>query len=383
GDNFAYVEAVRQLAEEEDCLLIDLFAETKTILETATSTYANYLMALKPNDLTGVWPSGYDTTYGNGSLGYTGIEATHYNKYGAFITAAKVAENIIGMKDEKHNEGKEYFDFVSSVGTPKTYIDPSNLMSKTAVAAVEGLFKTISVTNPDRQYPDPVAVVNLISAISAKTVTQDNYLQIGEECEAARAAYNNLNVDDRSAVTNLSDLVAAESAVETLIDANRVSPVKVIWFDPSSMETATITTSIACTGLVDLGEDIAPTQFTIVGASGKAVDVKAGSASFNYGGKDYSVSKYLSMGGSASFGSSRYVEFSVDGACKITVVAKSTGSSDRTLNLVDSSNNPVTSFAANTSQSITTQDIASAGTYRLGSAGSGIYIYSIIIEYFA
>ena len=31
GENFAYVEAVRQLAEEENCLLIDLFAESKTI----------------------------------------------------------------------------------------------------------------------------------------------------------------------------------------------------------------------------------------------------------------------------------------------------------------------------------------------------------------
>ncbi|MGN1103599.1 MAG: hypothetical protein ACI4QI_01865 [Candidatus Coproplasma sp.] len=383
GDNFAYVQAVRQLAEEEDCLLIDLFAETKTILETATSTYANYLMALKPNELTGAWPSGYDTTYGNGSLGYTGIEATHYNKYGAFVTAAKVAENIISMKDEKHNDGKEYFDFVSSVGNPETYVDPSNLMSKTSVAAVEGLFKTINVTNPDRQYPDPAEVVTMISAISAKTITQDNYQQIGEECEAARAAYNNLNVDDRSAVTNYNDLVTAEKAVEELIDANRVSPVKVIRFDPSTMDVATITSTVACAGLVDVGEDASPTQFSIVGASGKAVDVKSGSASFNYSGTDYSVSKYVSMGGSASFNSGRYIEFSVDGACKITVVAKSSGSSDRTLNLVDSSNAVVTSFAANGSQSLTTQDISSAGTYKLGSAGSGIYVYAIIIEYFA
>ncbi|MGN0807358.1 MAG: GDSL-type esterase/lipase family protein [Candidatus Coproplasma sp.] len=383
GENFAYVQAVRQLAEEEDCLLIDLFADTKNILETATSTYANYLIALKPNDLTGEWPSGYDTTYGNGSLGYTGIEATHYNKYGAFITAAKVAENIISMNGETHNGGKEYFDFVSSVSNPKTYVDPSNLMSKTAVAAVEELFKTVNVTNPDRQYPDPAEVVNMISAISANTVTQDNYEQIGEECEAAREAYNNLNVDDRSAVTNYNDLVAAETAVAQFVEANRVSPVKVIRFDPSTMEVATITSSVVCAGLVDVGEDTSPTQFTIVGASGKAVDVKSGSASFNYSGTDYSVSKYVSMGGSASFSASRYIEFSVEGACKITVVAKSTGSDNRTLNLVDSSNAAVTSFAANTSQSITTQDITSAGTYKLGSAGSGIYVYAIIIEYFA
>ena len=99
GENFAYVEAVRQLAEEEDCLLIDLFADSKTLLETATSTYANYLMALKPNELTGTWPLGYDSAYGNVDAGYTGIEATHYNKYGAYLQAAFVAEHILSDKD--------------------------------------------------------------------------------------------------------------------------------------------------------------------------------------------------------------------------------------------------------------------------------------------
>ena len=72
GENFAYVEAVRQLAEEEECLLIDLFAESKEMLETATQSYANYMMALKPNELTGTWPTGYDATYGDTEAGYTG-----------------------------------------------------------------------------------------------------------------------------------------------------------------------------------------------------------------------------------------------------------------------------------------------------------------------
>ena len=34
----------------------------------------------------------YDFTYKNTANGYEGIEATHYNKYGAFIEAAYIAE---------------------------------------------------------------------------------------------------------------------------------------------------------------------------------------------------------------------------------------------------------------------------------------------------
>ena len=89
------------------------------------------------------------------------------------------------------------------------------------------------------------------------------------------------------------------------------------------------------------------------------------------------------MGGSASFGSSRYIEFTTEGACTITVVAKSSGSTDRVVNLVSKgSKTPIVSFAANVSLSITSQELTSAGTYQLGSASSGLYILYIIIEYF-
>ena len=142
GDNFAYVEAVRQLAKQETCLLIDLFNDTKEMLETATPTYANYLMSLKPNDLVGSWPIDYDVTYGDASKGYTGIEATHYNKYGAFLQAAKIAENIINYNNENIlTEPIDIYSFQDNVlQYPKAYVDPSNLMSKTIVNKIESLF---------------------------------------------------------------------------------------------------------------------------------------------------------------------------------------------------------------------------------------------------
>lgn len=393
GKDFAYVKAVRQLAEEEDCLLIDLFEDTKTMLETATKDFANYLMAIVPNDLNnGPWPSGYDSAYGNAAVGFTKVEATHYNKYGAFLTAAKVAEHIIasGKAKEVHN-GDEYFTFTSRVKTsPSEYIDPSNLMSKTKVAAVETLFTEVSPTNPNRSYPDPQAVVAKINEVCVGEVTAENYLSYKEKCDEALSAYNGLNVDDRAAVNNYALLLEYVAAVEAQVEAARPKPTEIAVFNVSGQAAKTITASESFEVDILYGEGSAESgatgekmQFTVVGAEGKAVDIKSGSASFNYDGTQYSVSSLLSMGGSASFNASRYVEFTVTKACRVTVVAKSTGSDDRTLNLVVAGTTaPITAFAANASQSITSSDL-DAGTYRLGSAGSGIYIISIIVEYYS
>lgn len=370
GENFAYVQAVRQLAEEENCLLIDLFAESKTILETATPTYANYLMALKPNDLTGQWPTGYDGAYGNADAGYTGIEATHYNKYGAFIQAARLAELILAS-DKVAKDG-ERFNFSDHIlTTPEKYIDPSNLIGKNTVAEIEALLEVINVTNPDRVYPDPAEVVAAISAIAGMgEVTADNYLDVQAKCEAARAAYNGLNVDDRSAVTNLADLEAAEAAVEAVIKALRPDPVKTVVFKADDLEGTLYDSTVTENG------------FTLVGTSDKSMEKKSKKVTFTYADVTYNTSYGLSMGGSAKFGTSRYVSFTTEGACTITIAVQSSGSSVRTLNMVDASGNVVGTFEAGTSVTLTSVEVSEAGTYSVGSAGSGMYIYVIIIEYF-
>ncbi len=364
GENFAYVEAVRQLAEEEDCLLIDLFASSKTMLETATSTYANYLMALKPNELTGEWPLGYDAAYGNVEAGYTGIEATHYNKYGAFLQAAFIADHIL--------QNKYDYSFSDYVHThPESYIDPSNLIGKNTVVLVENLFDKVSVTNPDRAYIMPETVVALIDALAEKgEVTGENYLDIGKECEAIRLEYAKLNVDFKHLVTNIAVLEEYEAKVEALIIANRPEPVKVVIFDADDLTLDSYT------------ETVVEGDFTLVATSDKKMDKKSSKVNFTYGDTTYSMTYGLSVGGKASFGSNRYVSFTVEGPCTVTVAVRSSGSDTRTLTMVDSSKTTVGSFEAPSAVSVSSVQIDEAGTYSVGSAGSGMYIYMIIIEYF-
>lgn len=380
GENFAYVEAVRQLALEENCLLIDLFKDSKSMLEAATPAYANYLMALKPNELVGSWPVDYDVTYGNTSLGYTGIEATHYNKYGAFLQAAKVAETIINYSRNMLAYPQDDYSFKDNVlQTPKAYVDPSNLISKSIVSDIEclfikmnifGTYKNINVLNPNRTYKDPSDVVALIEQLtSLGEVTNDNYLSIKEKCEEVRNEYNSLNIDDKADVTNLSILQSYENDVKKLEEANRPKPTSVETYGFNNQENRTISTTEEVEGL------------KLVATSDKTMEIRNGSASFVYNDNEYSVSKILSLGGSAKFGTNRYVEVEVSGACKLTVVAKSSGSSDRTLD-VRHNNSSVGTADAKASLSITTIDITNAGTYQIGSTGSGIYIYYIIVEYF-
>lgn len=370
GENFAYVEAVRQLATEENCILIDLFADSKTILEAATPTYANYLMALKPNELNGPWPSGYDAAYGNTEAGYTGIEATHYNKYGAFLQAAKIAEFILDNASLELANGERFTFSGHVLSSPKEYIDPSNLMSKSSVAAVEELFETVNVTNPNRVYPDPAEVVELISTYLVGEVTIDNHLAYLTKCEEIRAKYDGLNIDDRASVTNFAVLEEYELAVKEMIDASRPEPTKVVVFNANDLLLSTYTDT-----QVEQG-------FTLVATSDKTMDKKSKKAAYTYNGVSYTNEYGLSLGGSAKFGTSRYVSFTVDGPCTVTVAIQSSGSSVRTLNLANAGGSVIGSFEAGTAVTVSSIEITEAGTYSVGSAGSGIYIFSIIIEYY-
>lgn len=372
GVNFEYVQAVRQLAEEEDCLLIDLFADTKTLLETATKEEANYLMAEKPNDLTGTWPLDYDTIFGEASLGYTGIEATHYNKYGAYLTAAYLVEDIL-KSTQTGNNGKEVFGFKSSLTTtPSAYIDPSNLMTKATVANLESLFTTVNPTNPNRSYKNPADVVAEINEIIAKgEMTNDNYLEFKVLCENARISYNGLNTDDRASVTNLNNLVELENKVKEFIEANRPKPISTIVFNASSGITNSYTNEF------NIGD------FKIMGTSAKPVDVKDGNGNVSYNDTDYSYTKYIKLG--SSYSNNNYIEFSVTGKCDITVVGKSSNSSTaRVFGLYSSSGTLLTQTEAATSLAANTMQYdGDATTLRVASTSGGVYVYGIIIEYYA
>ena len=365
GENFAYVEAVRQLAKEENCLLIDLFADSKLLLETATPTYANYLMALKPNDLTGSWPLGYDAAYGNVAAGYTGIEATHYNKFGAYLEAAFVAQHILSDA-----ESYSFSDYVLT--TPESYVYASNLISKSTVTnSIAGLFDKINVIDPDTPYTSFEPVVERINALTApEAVTIENYIEVGKECEAIRLEYAALNVDYKASVTNLSKLEAVEAKVKEIEIASRPVPTRVVIFSANDLKQESYTSTVV------------EGDFTLVATSDRDMARKSNKVNFTYNGETYSMSYGLSMGGSAKFGTSRYVSFTVDGPCTVTIAVKSSGSDTRTLKMVDSTGATVGSIEAPTSVNVSSLNVESAGTYSVGSAGSGMYIFMIIIEYF-
>ncbi len=376
GDDFAYVKAVRQLAEEEDVLLVDLFDYTKDYLETATSQFANYLMALVPNELTGSWPSGYDNAYGNAEAGFEKIEATHYNKYGAFITAAAVAETILEYAPENAagGDGSEYFNFTDHVlTTPESYIDPSNRMSISVVGQVEDLLSTVNPTNPDRTYKQASEVVAAIEQLTALgEVTAENYLQLQPVVEAVRAEYESLNYDYRGDVTNLSVLEQYEAAIEAQIEAARPKPV--------------LTVVVSASDVTTLASPYTVSGHTFTFTSDLVIQTNYKATPFSHNGVDYAATtQNIYLNGNAGLTGStpkKYIEFNLEGPCRITIAAQSTGADTRTVNLVKDGA-VVNGFAANSGMTtVTSADIAEGGIYRIGSAGSNIALFYIIIEYF-
>ena len=182
--------------------------------------------------------------------------------------------------------------------------------------------------------------------------------------------YNSLNVDDRSGVSNLSVLEKYEKDVEDMIISSRPKPVNVVVFDADNLAMSTYDSTIT------------EGEFTLVATSEKTMTKKSKVANFTYAGETYSNTYGLNLGGSANFGTSRYVSFTVDGPCTVTVAIQSSGSDTRTLNMVDEAKSSVGSFEAGASITVSSVDISEAGTYSVGSAGSGIYVFMIIIEYF-
>jgi lysophospholipase L1-like esterase len=109
GDNYAYIRAVRQLAKEEDVLLIDLFTEFKNIFETLGKAPSHYLTAIKLGMLSGEWPEDYNKARENPAVV---CEDTHFNKFGAYLLTAKLVEIITKQINSKTtaNKGSESFE---------------------------------------------------------------------------------------------------------------------------------------------------------------------------------------------------------------------------------------------------------------------------------
>ena len=174
-------------------------------------------------------------------------------------------------------------------------------------------------------------------------------------------------------MTNIAKLDEYEEAYLNLEKANRPVATETIVFDPSDLTNASgsyITSETSLDG------------FKIYATTDKNVTVTSG-ATFSYNDNEYTTTKSLSMGGAATFGSFRYIEFTTTKKASITVVAKSSGTDDRIVRMITKSDKAdAGTFDAKTAVSVTTINDLEAGTYQLGSANKGLYIYAIIIEYF-
>lgn len=107
GDNFAYIRAIRQVAKEQDVLILDTFNEMRNVYEALGRRDAHYLTSIKSGILTGQWPEDYVKARENPACL---LEDTHLNKYGAFIMAAKLCEDIlIYIKHNMSRNGTENF----------------------------------------------------------------------------------------------------------------------------------------------------------------------------------------------------------------------------------------------------------------------------------
>ncbi len=91
GNRFAYVRAMKQLAEETDTPVIDLFSYAKELFEKNGPDRCKYLTSIKKGANTGKWPADYLNELKKAT---TVSEKTHLNKYGAFLMAQHIAASI-------------------------------------------------------------------------------------------------------------------------------------------------------------------------------------------------------------------------------------------------------------------------------------------------
>ena len=133
----------------------------------------------------------------------------------------------------------------------------------------------------------------------------------------------------------------------------------------------------AFVNLGTLSSSVTADDLTINATSSKTVKIST-SGAYTLNGTSYSTMLALGGGGAVSY---RSVVFDVTGPCTIKVVGKSSGSTTRTLVVSDGSSQigsmSETSSLTENSYSYT----GGAGKLYLYSAGSGINLYQISVEY--
>lgn len=105
GCQFAYIRAMRQLADEMSVPLLDLFSYSCRLFERIGPQKVHYLTSIKTGLNKGKWPDDYNHIV---SKPETVSEDTHFNKYGACLIAKGLAEllresqNTENLKDSRN-----------------------------------------------------------------------------------------------------------------------------------------------------------------------------------------------------------------------------------------------------------------------------------------
>lgn len=105
GNDFCYIRAVKQLADETNTPLIDLFEYSRKLFENIGENKIHYITSIKTGNNKGIWPDDFNTEIEKPE---TISENTHFNKYGAFLMAKGLAECIRTSDDRQLDKLKYY-----------------------------------------------------------------------------------------------------------------------------------------------------------------------------------------------------------------------------------------------------------------------------------
>ncbi len=91
GNNFCFIRAAKQLAQEMKVPVIDLFEYSRALYEGLGAGKIRYLMSVKSGCNVGLWPTDYEAEVVKPE---TVMENTHFNKFGACLMARELAKQI-------------------------------------------------------------------------------------------------------------------------------------------------------------------------------------------------------------------------------------------------------------------------------------------------
>ena len=128
-------------------------------------------------------------------------------------------------------------------------------------------------------------------------------------------------------------------------------------------------------GLGTLSSNVTVDGLTLLANSSKTMQVKAENASVD--GNDFTYCLALGGGGSASY---RAVALDISGKSNIKITARSSGTSERTLNVADANGNILGTVSCGSTAALGNVFTEYSGKVYIYSAGSGINIYKIQLD---